>query len=106
MRGSLIVWQRAANERPTRKIKASDVNIVIKSSFVRRKADASCDYGYHRSHQLNKRFGAETFFAYNLEKVSASGETFIPLFLARSIIAHLDEDVKTGFLRLHQKAGH
>ena len=106
MRGSLIAWQSAASERPIRKIKASDVNIVIKSSFIRRKADVSCDDCYHRSHQLNKRFGAEISFTYNLKKASASGETFIPLFLAGSIIAHLDEDVKTGFLRLHQKAGH
>ena len=37
--------------------KARDVNIVINSSFLRRKADASCDNCYHRSHQLNKRFG-------------------------------------------------
>ena len=57
IRGSFSLWQIAASERPIRKIKASEVNIVIISSFIRRKADAPCDHSYHRSHQLNKRFG-------------------------------------------------
>ena len=57
IRGSFSAWQIAARERPTRKIKAKDVNIVINSSFLRRKADAFCDNCYHGSHQLDKRFG-------------------------------------------------